>query len=691
MDSDSYGAHSETVIETSDLGKSFLIGSKAEKESFLNATHRLLMGTGSQRTLWALRHINLEVRRGDMLGIIGPDGAGKSTLLLLLAGILASSEGSVSVLGKTNQLFRLEEGLRPTLTVRENLSLCAALLGMSQREFADLMPSILSFSGLEDYLFAKCGELSTGLAARVYFSVAIHADRDIILVDEKLAVCDNAFQSKCLAAFRDLHKRGTILIVSHNLRLIERLCPRTLYLNGGRAAFLGETAEAVRLFVRDCGGGPWDTQPAAGPTKRLAAVPAAAIPDADEIMGCMRDSLRAGLRRELEPFVAEVRAIDQMASRLRERQSEVGQPSMTAILRRLRRPTMKEVVEAWRTALGHDGALQVVSASFENMMNLMFTHLMSQSSPYRLHEGDEVITTAATALSSSYLLPFGLVPVLVDVDPATYNLDPAQLDKALSPRTRAVLTSSGAGSAPPWERLRAFCDEHGLLLLEGAFEYLGCRYDGKAAGTWGDIGYCRPMLEALPGTWGLLLARPKFNELFSQPVPAVQKPPSSRMTTLGLTLALEACGELGETLSRQKAAIAELRASFCAYPDHFQLPELPAQFSADPAHMTVIVRDGAGFSAKELGTALGTKWAAPYRINRLDDQYIRCFCGREGRRVGDLPHTNELLQRGFNIFLGSFPPGELRKALAQFMQTLESRTRRKGFRRPGAAVSRRVG
>jgi ABC-2 type transport system ATP-binding protein len=243
----------DIVIRTLGLGKRFFIGSKAEKESFLGTTRRLVTGTGSPRALWALRNLDLEVPRGETLGIIGPNGAGKSTLLLMLSRILAPSEGRVEIVGKTDQFFGLDEGLHAKLTVRENMALCATLLGMSREAFAERMPAMLEFSRLHDYLYAKLGELSTGLAARVAFSVAIHGDLDIILVDEKLAVGDSTFQDKCLSVFRDFQKQGkTLLIVSHSLRLIDRLCSRTLYLNAGRTAYLGDTSEAIRLFVQEC-------------------------------------------------------------------------------------------------------------------------------------------------------------------------------------------------------------------------------------------------------------------------------------------------------------------------------------------------------------------------------------------------------------------------------------------------------
>ncbi|OGS40446.1 MAG: hypothetical protein A2506_11225 [Elusimicrobia bacterium RIFOXYD12_FULL_66_9] len=243
---------SDIVIRAEGLGKRFLIGTRDERRTVATRLRRALTGATSQRELWALRGLDLEIRRGDIFGIIGPNGAGKSTLLLLLARILAPSSGRLRVDGKTDPFFQLAAGLRPNLSVRDNLSLCAALLGIPNKEFKRLLPQILDFSGLHDYLYARYGELSSGLAARLPFAVALHADLDIILIDEMLAVGDRTFQAQCTEAIKDLARRGkTLVLASHSLDMVRTLCSRALYLREGEAAFCGDATAAVKRLIAD--------------------------------------------------------------------------------------------------------------------------------------------------------------------------------------------------------------------------------------------------------------------------------------------------------------------------------------------------------------------------------------------------------------------------------------------------------
>ncbi len=207
------------------------------------------------RELWALRDLTFKLRYGEILGLIGPNGAGKSTLLSLMAGILGASEGTLRIAARTQPFFQLSAGLESRLSVLENFALCAALLGISRRDFKRKLPRIIEFSGLENYLYACYGELSTGLAARLPFSTAVHADLDVVLIDEMLGVGDRMFQAKCLAEFERLKKQGkTLVVASHDMGLIRSLCPRALYLRGGRPVFLGPTNNAVEKFVADCAG-----------------------------------------------------------------------------------------------------------------------------------------------------------------------------------------------------------------------------------------------------------------------------------------------------------------------------------------------------------------------------------------------------------------------------------------------------
>jgi ABC-type polysaccharide/polyol phosphate transport system ATPase subunit len=196
-----------------------------------------LRGLGDGVETWALRELSFEVEPGECFGISGPNGAGKSTLLSLIAGILAPTSGRVEVGGRTNAFLSLTHGLQPELSVLDNIEICGILMGLRRRELLRRRDAILDFSGLAERAELRLAELSTGQTARVAFSTALHADLDIMLIDETLAVGDAAFQAKCARAFHDLRGQGkTLLIASHDQELLRRLCRRTLHLEQGRGA-----------------------------------------------------------------------------------------------------------------------------------------------------------------------------------------------------------------------------------------------------------------------------------------------------------------------------------------------------------------------------------------------------------------------------------------------------------------------
>ena len=244
----------ELAIRAEGLGKRYLIGSREGRPTVLGRLRRGVLGRPDRRELWALRGLDLEIARGEIFGVIGPNGAGKSTLLLLLAGILAPTAGALTLSGRTDPFFQLAAGLRPGLTVLDNFRLCAALLGLSRAELKRRLPAMLEFSELGGSLYSRYGELSAGMAARLPFSVAIHADLDIIVIDEMLAVGDRAFQAQCIKAFQALAARGkTLVLVSHNMDFIEELCGRALYLVEGEAVYCGPAKEAVKRLIAGSG------------------------------------------------------------------------------------------------------------------------------------------------------------------------------------------------------------------------------------------------------------------------------------------------------------------------------------------------------------------------------------------------------------------------------------------------------
>ncbi|MBI3552437.1 MAG: ABC transporter ATP-binding protein [Elusimicrobia bacterium] len=241
-----------TALRLEGVGKCYMVSTLAARETFPQTLNRLLTGNSSRRALWALRGLSFELARGEVLGVIGANGAGKSTLLMLLAQIIAPTEGRVEVHGKSSIFFQLASGLRPQLTVLDNFSVCAALLGIERAKFRELLPAMVEFSGLGDYLHARYGELSSGLAARVPFAAAVHAKLDIVMADEMIAVGDEAFQQKCFKTFEEFRRSGkTMVLASHGMDLVAKLCTKSLYLRGGAAAYFGDPIEAIRRYGAD--------------------------------------------------------------------------------------------------------------------------------------------------------------------------------------------------------------------------------------------------------------------------------------------------------------------------------------------------------------------------------------------------------------------------------------------------------
>lgn len=241
----------ETAIRLEGVGKRYDIASDHSRESFPRAVLRVLTGSKTRRPLWALREVELEVRRGETVGVMGPNGAGKSTLLLMIAGIIEPTVGRVSVFGRTNLFFQAASGLQPRLSVLDNLWVCAALLGFPRAEFRRRLPEIVAYAGLGDYLEARYGELSTGMAARLPFSVAVHGDIDIVLADELITVGDEAFRARCMETFTRLRAEGrTIVLATHNAPLVSDFCTRAIFIDGGRIRHDGPVAETLDAYAR---------------------------------------------------------------------------------------------------------------------------------------------------------------------------------------------------------------------------------------------------------------------------------------------------------------------------------------------------------------------------------------------------------------------------------------------------------
>ncbi len=197
----------------------------------------------------ALRDVSLEVERGEMVGIVGANGSGKSTLLKLLAGIVRPTAGEVSVSGRLAALLELGAGFHPEISGRENIEINGLLLGLTKREIAARFGEIVRFAELEPFLDAPLKAYSSGMAVRLGFSIAAYSDPDVLLVDEVLAVGDEAFSHRCLEKFAEFERAGkTVLVVSHDLSLVAGRCRRALWLDHGRCVADGPAARTVALY-----------------------------------------------------------------------------------------------------------------------------------------------------------------------------------------------------------------------------------------------------------------------------------------------------------------------------------------------------------------------------------------------------------------------------------------------------------
>jgi lipopolysaccharide transport system ATP-binding protein len=200
-------------------------------------------------TLWALQDVSFEVRPGEVMGIIGHNGAGKSTLLKILSRVTRPTKGRIELYGRLGSLLEVGTGFHPELTGRENIFLSGTILGMPREEIKRRFDEIVAFSEVERFIDTPVKRYSSGMYVRLAFSVAAHLEPDILLVDEVLAVGDQAFQRKCLDRMKQLKSSGaTILLVSHSMASIQSTCERSLLLQHGSMVGIGPTAEILKQY-----------------------------------------------------------------------------------------------------------------------------------------------------------------------------------------------------------------------------------------------------------------------------------------------------------------------------------------------------------------------------------------------------------------------------------------------------------
>jgi lipopolysaccharide transport system ATP-binding protein len=244
-----------SVIQTEKLGKMYRLDKASRPDNLREvlgmALHKVRypVRRAQRREIWAIKEVNLQIEKGEILGIIGKNGAGKSTLLKVLSRVTEPTEGQALIHGRIASLLEIGIGFHPDLTGRENVFLNAALLGMKQASVKSRFNEIVEFAGIADFIDTQVKKYSSGMFVRLAFSIAAHLDSEIVFIDEVLAVGDTDFQKKCIAKVQSIADGGrTVLFVSHNLAAIERLCGRCVVFDHGRIAFDGKTGAALDFY-----------------------------------------------------------------------------------------------------------------------------------------------------------------------------------------------------------------------------------------------------------------------------------------------------------------------------------------------------------------------------------------------------------------------------------------------------------
>ena len=303
---------SNSALRVDGLSKQYRIGARREpygtlRESLVRACgapFRLVRARvrgegGPQKAMfWALRDVRLEVRPGEVLGVIGRNGAGKSTLLKILSRITEPTSGWAEIAGRVGSLLEVGTGFHAELSGRDNIYLNGAILGMKREEIGRKFDEIVAFAEVEQFIDTPVKHYSSGMYLRLAFAVAAHLEPEILLIDEVLAVGDADFQKKCLGQMGHVAREGrTVLFVSHNMAAVRSLSTRVLYLDHGRAGYIGEPNVAIRRYQHSVA----SPEPVAGSgpiafsDMRVNGSPAATISPGDPFEVTCRLHLRAGL------------------------------------------------------------------------------------------------------------------------------------------------------------------------------------------------------------------------------------------------------------------------------------------------------------------------------------------------------------------------------------------------------------
>jgi lipopolysaccharide transport system ATP-binding protein len=236
---------SDPAIRCFGLGKAYQLYARRSdqvKQLFLGSFHRFYL------EYWVLRDIDLEMQRGESVGIIGRNGAGKTTLLRLLCGITQPTCGEISVAGRIAPILALGAAFDWEMTGRQNVLISGAVLGLRRSDILSRVASIAEFAAIGPFLDQPVRLYSAGMRSRLAFAICVHAEADILIVDEALAVGDAAFRRKSLAFMESFRRRGTLIVVTHDMQQIKSLCDRVIWVDGGGIRASGEAAEVIQLY-----------------------------------------------------------------------------------------------------------------------------------------------------------------------------------------------------------------------------------------------------------------------------------------------------------------------------------------------------------------------------------------------------------------------------------------------------------
>ncbi len=239
------------MINVNDLGIKFKMGKRQRSRVFSLLFERSHNQQQPSSEFWALRHVSFVVESGETVGIIGRNGSGKSTLLRVIAGIYPPDEGSVAVEGEVSTLFGLGTGFNGELSGRDNIYLNGVMIGLTKSKIDGIVDDIIGFAELGDFIDMPVRTYSSGMRARLGFAIAMHSDKDIVLIDEIMGVGDAAFRQKAEVEMNRIMGERTVILVSHSMPAIERFATKVIWLNKGVMAAVGEPEEVIDQYLAE--------------------------------------------------------------------------------------------------------------------------------------------------------------------------------------------------------------------------------------------------------------------------------------------------------------------------------------------------------------------------------------------------------------------------------------------------------